>query len=80
MRIKPERAEYLIGGAALALVATALLLLSFCGCTWLASQNVDVCVDYKGRHVCVGRKDGAWTFSVDLNKNERDDIIASLGQ
>lgn len=59
-----------------------IALLALSGCSWLAKQNIDVCVDYKGRHVCVGRKDGAWVFSADANlkDNEKDEIIAGLGQ
>jgi len=56
------------------------LVFILCGCSWFEKQNIDICVDYKGRHVCVGRKDGVWVFSADLNKSEQDEIIASLGQ
>lgn len=61
-------------------ICVAFLALAMGGCSWLQSQNIDICVDYKGRHVCVGRKDGQWTFSADLNKQEQDEIIAGLGQ
>ena len=57
----------------------AFLALSIGGCSWLAQQNIDICVDYKGRHVCVGRKDGAWTFSADLSPEEQEEIISGLG-
>ena len=30
--------------------------------------------------VCVSRKDGKWTFSADLNKEEQAEIIESLGK
>ena len=50
------------------------------GCSWLEKQNVDICVDYKGKHVCVGRKDGTWIFSADLKKEEQEEIVAGLGQ
>lgn len=58
----------------------AFLVLSLAGCSWLEKQNIDVCVDYKGRHVCVGRKDGKWLFSADVTADEQADIIARLGQ
>ena len=61
-------------------VCVAFLALAIGGCGWLEKQNIDVCVDYKGRHVCVGRKDGVWVFSADLNKKEQEEIIAGLGQ
>lgn len=50
------------------------------GCSWLEKQNVDICVDYKGKHICVGRQDGKWIFSTKLEKQEEDEIIAGLGQ
>ena len=59
---------------------SVFLSLPTVGCSWLEKQNVDVCVDYKGRHVCVSRKDGKWTFSADLNKEEQAEIIESLGK
>ena len=61
-------------------VCVAFLALGLGGCSWFERQNIDICVDYKGRHVCVGRKDGVWVFSADLNKQEQDEIIAGLGQ
>jgi len=61
-------------------LAAFLALIPLTGCEWLQKQNIDICVDYKGRHVCVGRKDGAWTFSADLSKEEQNEIIAGLGQ
>ena len=60
-------------------ICIALLALGIGGCAWLEKQNIDICVDYKGRHVCIGRKDGVWTFSVDLDQEEKDEIIAGLG-
>ena len=58
----------------------AFLLLS--SCTWLEKQNLDLCVDYHGRHICVGRKDGAWTVAANdgngLTDQERSEIIKSL--
>lgn len=61
-------------------ICLALLALGMGGCSWLEKQNIDVCVDYKGKHVCVGRKDGTWIFSADLKRDEQDEIIAGLGQ
>lgn len=60
-------------------VLAAILALGMGGCSWLAKQNIDICVDYKGKHICVGRKDGAWTFSTELKQEEKDEIIAGLG-
>lgn len=40
-----------------------LLALSMAGCAWLGSQDFDICTEYKGHHVCVGRLNGRWTFS-----------------
>lgn len=62
-------------------VLAVVLALGMGGCAWLEKQNIDICVDYKGRHVCVGRKDGAWVFSADANlkPEEKDEIIAGLG-
>lgn len=48
-------------------------------CSWLEAQDIDVCVEYKGKHVCVGRKGGQWTFSAGLAPEEQTDIIKSLG-
>ena len=59
-------------------VCIALLAFGIGGCGWLAKQTIDVCVDYKGRHVCVGRKDGTWTFSGDLTPEEQDEILSGL--
>ena len=61
-------------------ICVAFLALAMGGCGWLEKQNIDICVDYKGEHVCVGRKDGAWTFSAELSQQEKDEIIAGLGQ
>ncbi len=62
--------------------ALLLLVLGLSGCGFLESVAVDVCVDYKGQHVCVGRANGLWTFTADLkplSTLEEDEIILSLG-
>lgn len=58
----------------------ASLALMLCGCEWLQRQNIDFCVDYKGQHICVGRKDGKWVFSADLDAAAQEEIIRSIGQ
>lgn len=65
---------------------SAFLALPLTGCAffkavgaWAEAQNIDVCMEYKGNHVCVGRKDGAWTFSADLSPEEQREIIIRLG-
>jgi len=58
------------------------LLMLVCGCEVLQEIAVDVCVDYKGQHVCVGRTNGNWTFTADLRPltiSEENEIILSLG-
>lgn len=62
----------------------ALVLMMLGGCSWLEKQNVDICVVYRGKHVCVGRTDGRWVVSANdgtpLTLEERDEIISKLGQ
>lgn len=56
-------------------------LLSLSGCSWLAKQDFDLCVDYKGKHVCVSRTGGIWKFGNGIvTKEEEDDIKKSLGE
>lgn len=61
------------------LLAVCTLAFLLAGCSWIERQNIDVCLDWKGRHVCVGRKDGVWTVSGAVDKKDEDEVIASLG-
>ena len=62
------------------IAALALGIGGTTGCAWFEKQEFHACVDYKGKRICVGRKDGAWVFSADLKKEEQDEIIAGLDQ
>lgn len=59
-----------------ALIAPLMLVT---GCEWLQKQDVQVCVEYKGRHVCVGRHDGVWTFETfsgdPLSDDDKNDLV-----
>lgn len=65
-------------------VCIASLAFMLAGCAWLEKQNVDICVVYRGKHVCVGRLDGKWVISANdgtpLSLDERNEIISKLGQ
>lgn len=45
---------------------------------WAAKQDVQVCVEYKGRHFCAGRQDGQWTFSANDGNPVTPDDEAGL--
>ena len=59
-------------------ICVMLVCLAFTGCSWLEKQNAEVCVVYKGRQICAKRIDGVWSFSAELSKEEKDQIIKDL--
>ena len=63
-------------------VLASVLALMLSGCSWLAAQDFEVCTDYKGYHVCVGRSGGAWTFKTDrpLSPEDEDEIKRQVGE
>ena len=60
------------------ILALLVVLVFLGGCSWLEKQNAEFCVVYKGRQICATRKDGVWSFSADLTKEEQEAIVRDI--